>query len=139
MKTTAVRRILVAVDFSSCSRAALEYACSLAASLGATLEVLFVHQPEPETEFGPKESAAARQELHRFVGTARCEAPVPVTERVESGDARDRIVGIAEKDGFDLIVLGTHGRTGRPRMLAGSVAESVVRTSSRPVLTIRES
>jgi nucleotide-binding universal stress UspA family protein len=47
-------------------------------------------------------------------------------------------VKIAESDGFDLIVLGTHGRSGRPRMLAGSVAESVVRTASRPVLTVRE-
>jgi nucleotide-binding universal stress UspA family protein len=138
MKTTAVRRILVPVDLSSCSRAALEFAYSLGAALGASLEVLFVYQPNDGTAFGAKEANATRQELHRFIETAELDASVPATERVESGDPRDRIVKIAESDGFDLIVLGTHGRSGRPRMLAGSVAESVVRTASRPVLTVRE-
>lgn len=138
MKTTAVRRILVAVDFSSCSRAALEFALSLGVSLGASLEVLFVHQPDDGKPFGAKESNATREELHRFVETAPRDASVSLAERVESGDARERIVAIAESDGFDLIVLGTHGRTGRSRSLAGSVAESVVRTASRPVLTVRE-
>ncbi|HEX6275561.1 MAG TPA: universal stress protein [Polyangiaceae bacterium] len=138
MKAPTVRRILVAVDFSSCSRAALELACSLGAALGATLEVLFVRQLEAGEDFGTKELAAAKQELHRFVETVQRESTVALGERVELGDARERIVSIAEKDHFDLIVLGTHGRTGRPRMLAGSVAESVVRTASRPVLTVRE-
>jgi nucleotide-binding universal stress UspA family protein len=138
MKTTAVRRILVAVDLSSCSRAALEFAHSLGALLGSSLEVLFVYQPNDGTALGAQEAKATRQELHRFIEAAGFDASVPFTERVESGDARDRIVTIAEKDGFDLIVLGTHGRTGRPHSLAGSVAESVVRTASRPVLTVRE-
>ena len=138
MKTIAVRRILVAVDLSSCSRAALEFAYSLGSALGASLEVLFVHQPNDGAAFGAKEAKATRQELHRFVEAAEFDASVPVNERVESGDARDQIVKIAESDGFDLIVLGTHGRTGRPHSLAGSVAESVVRTASRPVLTVRE-
>lgn len=138
MKTTAVRRILVAVDFSSCSRAALEFALSLGASLGASLDVLFVHEPDDGKSFGTQESNATRQELHQFVETAQREQSVSLAERVESGDARERIVAIAENDAFDLVVLGTHGRTGRPRSLAGSVAESVVRTASRPVLTVRE-
>ena len=135
---TAVRRILVPVDLSSCSRAALEFAHSLAGALGASLEVLFAYQPNDGTAFGAKEANATRLELHRFIESAELDAAVPVTERVEAGDARERIVTIAEKDGFDLIVIGTHGRTGRTRSLAGSVAESVVRTASRPVLTVRE-
>jgi len=138
MKAPTVRRILVAVDFSSCSRAALELACSLGAALGATLEVLFVRQLEAGEDFGSKELAAAKQELHRFIETAQPEGTAALGERIELGDARERIVSIAENDHFDLIVLGTHGRTGRPRMLAGSVAESVVRTASRPVVTVRE-
>jgi len=138
MKTIAIRRILVPVDLSSCSRAALEFALSLGVTLGASLEVLFVHQPEHGKPVGTKESNATRQELHRFVETVQGEAAVALAERVELGDARERIVAIAESDGFDLIVLGTHGRTGRSRSLAGSVAESVVRTASRPVVTIRE-
>jgi nucleotide-binding universal stress UspA family protein len=99
---------------------------------------MFVHNPEAGEDFGAKELAATKEELHRFVGTAHRESAVSLGERIELGDARERIVSIAERDHFDLIVLGTHGRTGRPRMLAGSVAESVVRTASRPVLTLRE-
>jgi nucleotide-binding universal stress UspA family protein len=136
MKTTNVRRILVPVDLSSCSRAALGFARSLGASLGASLDVLFVEHPN-EGGGGSANEAAATEELRRFV-TSAGGAPVAVSERVVTGDARERIVAIAEKEGFDLIVLGTHGRTGRAHSLAGSVAESVVRTASRPVVTVRE-
>jgi nucleotide-binding universal stress UspA family protein len=141
MNTRTIRRILVPVDFSSCSRAALELACSLGAALDATLDVLFVGplgDGDGRSAFSPKERDAAKEELHRFVGAVQPLGSLKIAERVETGDARERIVAIAERDGFDLIVLGTHGRTGRPRSLAGSVAESVVRTSSRPVVTVRE-
>lgn len=135
MKTKAVQKILVAVDFSSCSRAALELARSLGDSLGASIDVLFVRQPGSGDEM--EHALAAKDELHQFIAGAGRNDP-PAGERVETGDARERIVTIAEKDAYDLIVLGTHGRTGRSRMLAGSVAESVVRTATRPVLTVRE-
>ena len=141
MKTMAIRRILVPVDFSSCSRAALEFACSLGNALDATLDVLFVGplgDGDGRTMLDANERDAARAELHRFVGSVQPLGSLKIAERIESGDARERIVSIAERDGFDLIVLGTHGRTGRPRSLAGSVAESVVRTSVRPVVTVRE-
>jgi nucleotide-binding universal stress UspA family protein len=92
----------------------------------------------PDHGVGQKPDAAAKEELHRFVQSAPESAALAIREHVLYGDPRERIVGTAEADGFDLIVLGTHGRTGRPRSLAGSVAESVVRTSSRPVLTVRE-
>lgn len=59
-------------------------------------------------------------------------------QRIEHGEPHERIVSLARDEGFDLIVMGTVGRTGRPLALAGSVAESVVRTSARPVLTVRE-
>ena len=61
-----------------------------------------------------------------------------MTERIEHGEPHDRIVSLARDEGFDLIVMGTVGRTGRPLALAGSVAESVVRTSPQPVLTVRD-
>jgi nucleotide-binding universal stress UspA family protein len=61
-----------------------------------------------------------------------------MTERIEHGDPYDRIVSLATDEDFDLIVIGTHGRTGRLQALIGSVAESVVRTSPTPVLTVRE-
>jgi universal stress protein A len=53
-----------------------------------------------------------------------------------SGDPRIAIVDYAQRNGFDLVVMGTHGRTGRDRLLIGSVAETVVRSSRVPVLTV---
>lgn len=130
-----LQRILVAVDLSSCSRAALEFACALARPTGAQLEVLYVRVPEA----GPAGDAVAVQaELHRFVQEVVTDGSLSIVERVDSGDARERIVAIAAAEKFDLIALGTHGRTGRPRSLAGSVAESVVRTASCAVMTVRE-
>ena len=131
MMTAPIRRILVPVDCSSCSRAALDFACRLAVALNATIDVLYVVESSGA-------QTAALQELREFIGTVELPGSLTLNERVEAGDPRERIVAISERDGFDLIVLGTHGRTGRSRMLAGSVAESVVRTASRPVVTVRE-
>jgi len=129
--TAPIRRILVPVDCSSCSRAALDFASSLAVALNATLDVLYVVESSDAR-------AAALDELRQFIGSAKLPSSLGFEERIEVGDARERIVAISERDNFDLIALGTHGRTGRPRMLAGSIAESVVRTASRPVITVRE-
>jgi nucleotide-binding universal stress UspA family protein len=137
MNTTAVRRILAPVDFSSCSRAALAFACTIGKALGASVDVMFVGAAGDSGH--PGSAAAAKEELHQFVGTVPESKALTIREHVVFGDARERIVAMAELDGFDMIVLGTHGRTGRPRSLAGSVAESVVRTASRPVVTVRES
>jgi universal stress protein A len=79
-----------------------------------------------------------REELRRFIASVPAARDLPLNERVEIGDARERIVSIAEGKRFDAIVIGTHGRTGRAHSLAGSVAESVVRTASCPVITVRE-
>jgi nucleotide-binding universal stress UspA family protein len=143
MAGSPIRRILVAVDFSSCSGDALRLARALAAPLGASLEVVHVIEPATRKLGGGASEAtgdpgAARDRLHQFLASAGGGDGAPATERVESGDVRERIVSIAEQDGFDLIVMGTHGRTGRPHAFVGSVAESVVRTSARPVLTVRE-
>jgi nucleotide-binding universal stress UspA family protein len=145
MSTAAISKVLAPVDLSSCSRAAIEFAFKLAQPFNAHVEVMFVRPTTAVTPAaGPEvtredELAALRSELHRFVQGVPGARPRSLAERVETGDPRERIVGIAESDGYDLIVLGTHGRTGRARSLAGSVAESVVRTASCPVTTVRES
>jgi nucleotide-binding universal stress UspA family protein len=145
MATGSFQRILAAVDLSSSSRGALEFACRLAAPFGAKVDVLFVRKLDgvtpgvgAEGRDPQSELAAAREELHRFVASVPATATVAVSERVEAGDARERIVAIADGSAVDAVVLGTHGRTGRVHALAGSVAESVVRTSSCPVITVRE-
>lgn len=138
-----VQRILVPVDFSTSSRDALRFARSLASALGASIEVLHVMDPSDTMldRIADRPSggdpAAARGLLRDFVA-ALGSGPVPMTERLEQGEPQERILTLARDEGFDLIVMGTIGRTGRPLSLAGSVADSVVRTSPRPVLTVRE-
>jgi nucleotide-binding universal stress UspA family protein len=66
------------------------------------------------------------------------DASVPFTHRLTMGDPAGEIVRIAEDEGAELIVLGTHGRTGVTRLLMGSVAEVVVRRAPCPVLVYRE-
>lgn len=130
MPSSLIQRVLAPVDLSSCSRAALEFACKLAAPFGASIEVLLVSKD------GHLESE--KKELHDFVASTPATKGAALTERVDTGDARERIIAASESGKADVIVLGTHGRTGRPRSLAGSVAESVVRTASCPVITVRE-
>lgn len=138
MSPSPIKRILVPVDLSACSRAALEFARRVAEPLGASLEALYVLSHE-HGEHGPTnelELSAAREELHRFVHSVV--GATPVIEHVEPGEPRERIVSVSDRGGFDAIVMGTEGRTGRARSLAGSVAECVVRTASVPVITVRE-
>jgi nucleotide-binding universal stress UspA family protein len=146
---TAIRKILVPVDLSTCSRLALERALALADQLQAHVTVFHVAELSPETahlqlaeggggtleEFAVK---TARRELEEFVKTPKAKARQAFDVRVEAGRPRDRILKRSE-EGYDLIVMGTHGRTGRLHSLAGSVTESVVRMASIPVLTVRAS
>lgn len=146
----AVRRILVPIDFSPSSRAALEYALFLAAPLGAELEAL--HVWEPQGYVGPDALALlpvgtgqpgwdqTRADVQREVEQLLAKAgarPRTAAVRVEAGEPSDTILRLAREGGADLIVMGTHGRTGLARLLIGSVAEAVLRRSSCPVLTIR--
>jgi nucleotide-binding universal stress UspA family protein len=146
----AVTRVLVPIDFSPSARAALEYATFLVGRLGADLEVL--HVWEPPGYVGPDTLALlplapgqpgwdqtrgeVLREVEHFLGkgTAR---PKQLSVRVEAGEPSDTILKIAKDGGTDLIVMGTHGRTGLSRLLIGSVAEAVLRRSTCPVLTIR--
>jgi nucleotide-binding universal stress UspA family protein len=144
MAHSPVQRILVTVDFSPCSGEALRFAFLLAAALDSSIEVLYVLETSTrllDSSAGqppPADPAAAQERLHQFVMSIEGPKSVPMTERVEAGDVHERIVSIAEHEDFDLIVMGTNGRMGRPLGLVGSVAAGVVRMSPRPVLTIRE-
>ena len=76
-----------------------------------------------------------REVEHFLVKTAV--KPKQLSVRVEAGEPSDTILQIAKDGGADLIVMGTHGRTGLSRLLIGSVAEAVLRRSTCPVLTLR--
>jgi universal stress protein A len=145
----AVTRILVPIDFSPSARAALEYASFLSGKLGAAIEVL--HVWEPPGYVGPDALALlpvgsgqpgweqTRTEVQREGETllGRGARPSTMSIRVESGEPSDKILEIARDGRADLIVMGTHGRTGLARLLIGSVAEAVLRRSVCPVLTLR--
>ena len=142
MRSQRVKKVLVPIDGSDCSRAALEFACDLAGRVGASVDALTVvekerHSRDEATPAPDTEMAIAQNELHRLVESVPHEGK-SIVEHLDAGNPTDRIVLTAERDGFDLIVMGTHGRTGRPRSLAGSVAESVVRNASCPVVTVRD-
>jgi nucleotide-binding universal stress UspA family protein len=120
---------------------------SLAGELGATVEVLYVVEvPSFRTEPRiAKQSGTTtlreyalengRAELDAFLSSLEADQRTRVSTALDVGRPRDRILEHAKR--YDLVVLGTHGRTGRAHSFAGSVAENVVRLAPCPVLTVR--
>lgn len=137
------KTILFPTDFSTSSDAGLRHATALARESGAML--LIVHVEEAPIAYGGGEMyyglpnpdhAAIREMLQAVTPTS---PGVSYEHRLIVGDPAAEIVRLAGQEGVDLIVMGTHGRTGLKRMLMGSVAEAVVRRASCPVLTFKES
>jgi nucleotide-binding universal stress UspA family protein len=142
-------RILVPTDFSQPSDAALAYARALAARFGASLHVLHVFEspftagavsPEVFVDDSPAVQAAlfdeAKNRLQHRV-TARDREHHAATTEIVAGRSAPAIVNYAAERKMDLIVMGTHGRSGIAHLLMGSVAEKVVRTAPCPVMTVR--
>jgi nucleotide-binding universal stress UspA family protein len=144
------KHILLATDGSPCSERAATVAVDLARVHGAKITALYVVDPYPylgigeANPYGFQAYMSAAQELgaqaHAKV-TAMCSAggtAVQMTPRVvEDVTAYRGIVETAQTEGADLIVVGSHGRTGLPRVLLGSVASKVVAQASVPVLVVR--
>ena len=143
-------RILVPTDFSGPSDSALDYARTLALKFGASLHLLHVLESPVATGPFPAEmyltdmpgvqmalmKDAQERLTHRVRPSDR--AHYAATSEVIIGRSAQVIVSCAAERKIDLIVMGTHGRTGLAHMLMGSVAEHVVRTAPCPVLTVRE-
>jgi nucleotide-binding universal stress UspA family protein len=131
-----IQRLLVPTDFSVCSMRALRYAEELARRFGA--EIVLVHVDESlvaRSELAGLREAVAGEELERLVALLE-KRGVPARAVVRSGGAAEEIAEEAES--ADLVVMGTHGRTGLAHVLMGSVAERVVRHARCPVLTVRQ-
>ena len=153
MKT--IRRILVPIDFSPSSRAAIDLATSLAKDLqpAATIDLLHVFHPPALMPSGLLAIAPDRggppltlEDLAREraeVGLKDARAKLKQSN-IEShahlgiGDPAQEILTVADQQHFDLIVMGTRGKSGLAHLLLGSVAEKVVRHAHCPVLTVRE-
>ncbi|GAF96991.1 unnamed protein product [marine sediment metagenome] len=137
------RAILFATDFSNSSQAALEYASSLARDSSARLLIAHVEEPAPAYGAGefalPPPSVEAKRELARMLAeVVPTYGDVRYTHRLLLGDPASEIINLAADEDVDVIVMGTHGRTGLVRLLMGSVAETVVRRAGCPVLTIKQ-
>jgi nucleotide-binding universal stress UspA family protein len=124
---TLVRNILFATDFSSASRLAGESAAAFARHFGARLHVLHVVPPVTDPTPAPAALRAVAAELERGLA---------VVTAIASGRVARHIVEYAQRNDIDLIVIGTHGRTGVSHALLGSVAEAVTRRARCRVLTV---
>ncbi|MGH6634906.1 MAG: universal stress protein [Gammaproteobacteria bacterium] len=142
-----IRSLLIPTDFSDLAEHTMDYALGLAVALNASVELLHVHyspalslqdgdlampfDPALEAEY----EANAQQRLDTLAEKYRASG-VKVSGRLLSGVPYAEIIRVAEEGSADLIVIGTHGRTGLAHLLMGSVAERVVRSSPIPVLTV---
>lgn len=123
------RNILYPTDLSENGEHAFGLAVQLASALGATLHALYVAVPEFD--------ALNDRDLEEKLLPAAPPAHIPIVRAVQGGEsASAMIIKYAEEHNIDLIVMGTHGRTGLGRLFAGSVAETVVRGADCPVLTV---
>jgi nucleotide-binding universal stress UspA family protein len=144
-----VKKILVPFDFGEPAERALDFAQRLAPTFGAAVEALYVvpYLPNaalPIPELGAIPMAAHAVEEMATDAESRLHEALSIEDTryrylrktVKIGDPRAQILAHAALEGVDLIVMGTHGRTGATRLLLGSVTERVVREATCPVLTV---
>ena len=135
-----IKRILCPVDFSEFNQPANEYASMLAKTTGA--RIIYLHVYLPEVAFSNPEFFDAENEEKRLLKKLEetfvpSDPEVDASYVVEFGTPTEGIVNYANNNDIDLVVLGTHGRTGLLRVVMGSVAEAVVRKTDCPVLAIK--
>ncbi|WP_335998826.1 universal stress protein [Halorientalis halophila] len=134
--------ILVPTDGSDAARAAVDHAIDHAERYDATLHVLYVIEAPPTDEATTGDvldslEATGKRAIQEVTDQARAADVGTVEGMVAEGQPHRAILTYVEDNGIDLVVMGTHGRTGLDRYLLGSVTEKVVRTSPVPVLTVR--
>jgi nucleotide-binding universal stress UspA family protein len=141
-------KILHPTDFSECAAYAQATAVDLAGKLGSEIVLLQVlvetplygesvlNMPKVQSVYDAQRKWAEKT-LEARVGDLR-QRGIKASWRVQVGVPVEEIVRIAEEERMDMIVMGTHGRTGLNRALLGSVAERVIRLAPCPVLTVRQ-
>lgn len=143
-------RILVPVDLTEGSQGLVNYAVQIARPFNASIDVINVWEPPQYVApdllvAAPGWNAQSLEEMAVDTAKKEMEAlvrkvenpPVPLRARVEVGEAASTVLRVAEEGKHDLIIMGTHGRRGLPRLLMGSVAQKVVARAHCPVLTLR--
>jgi nucleotide-binding universal stress UspA family protein len=142
-----ITKILVPIDFSKFTPEVIALAADLSRRYAAPLELIHVWEPAmyagPEGSFVLSEAEVTRiiddfkQELTKLAASAQAAGAFGVETCLLRGYPATAIVYRAQEMKCDLILMGTHGRTGFKHVLIGSVAENVVRTAACPVLTVR--
>jgi len=140
-------KILVPVDFAPHSGEAVRQAVDIAQHYSASITLVYVYEPadyalpEGYVLYTPDQISLMTTEFEARLRATRRDVEALGVSRVDTkllnGAASTEIVGFAEDQGIDLIVMGTHGRRGITHMLMGSVAERVLRTAPCPVLTVK--
>ncbi|MCA9262744.1 MAG: Flp pilus assembly complex ATPase component TadA [Planctomycetales bacterium] len=130
------QRILVPLDFRNCSRAALEYACSVAERLDARLRLFHVVSDSGDDATIRERIRVAEETLSSMISPTD-ELHLQSTKEVVSGSAAESIVAQAREYDATLIIMGTHGRAGLAHLALGSVADRVIRAAPCPVLVVR--
>lgn len=139
-------KILCPVDFSEASPAVAKTAREFALKFDAEILVVYVAPSMIQYEIFDLPAASLPQLVGDIVSgaektmtdfVAKHFADVRASGKVVSGDAADSIVNLSQSEKADIIIMATHGRQGLNRLLFGSVAEKVVKTSTVPVMTIR--
>lgn len=142
-----IHRILFPTDFSEPAHEAQKYAMEFAEKFGAELHLLHVVAPLPlPSSYAGQVSYLPDVDLNCLLEAGKTQLDKEIDEEwrrthptvltVELGFAADEIVQYVKKNMIDLIVMGTHGRTGLPHLLIGSVAEKIVRLAECPVLSV---
>lgn len=136
-------RILLPTDGSAGTNPAVDQAVSLAEETGAELHALFVvedipYAPEMMDDQVEATLRTIGEEAIENIRSKAAEADVELVTEIRDGTPHRSILDYADDAGCDLIVMGTHGRSGLDRYLLGSVTERIVRTADVPVLTVRK-
>lgn len=130
-----IRTVLVPTDLSLLAAHGLRYGYALARPSGG--EVFLLHVADPSASGGPNDAEIAARMRRLVPSEATTEGIATRTEIVRDRDVPAAICAAAERLGVDAICIASHGRTGFARAVLGSVAESVIRQSRRPVMVVR--
>ena len=144
-----IRKILAPVDYSESASGALAFAVVIAERFDAKIDVVhvwdkptyvtdgvFVAHGEAKRPIGDMIRENAERDMREFMAKAALPAERLGRERLISGDPASALLAEITNEKYDLVVVGTHGRTGLAHLLLGSVAEKLVRHSPVPVLTV---
>ena len=141
-----IEKILFPIDFAEHFETLLPWVSTFVNSFDATLYALFVtqdlgdfssfHVPHGNLQQFQEEAMKSAQRKMSLTAKEAFKAFKKVEARVAQGAPAEKIVETAQKEGIDLIIMGTHGRKGLERAIFGSVCDKVVRTAPCPVLTI---